>query len=220
MWNHSKSEGHDDYGLLVGEKAKKHAIVKELDELLEIKDNKVVLQFEVRTQKGIECGGAYLKYLRPQETGWRPEEFDNKALYSIMFGPDKCGSTDKVHFIFNHKNPKTGKYIEHHLKNAPSVPFDTLSHVYTAVLRYDNRLLILVDGEVKKKVNLLSYEHFDPPVIPPRTVPDPDDKKPEDWDEREKIADPDAKKPDDWDEDAPFEIKDDDAVKPEGKFVV
>ena len=32
----------------------------------------------------------------------------------------------------------------------------------------------------------------------------------------ERIPDPDAKKPDDWDEDAPLEIPDEDAVKPEG----
>eukprot|EP01018_Ginkgo_biloba_P010199 Gb_26425 [translate_table: standard] len=27
-----------------------------------------------------------------------------------MFGPDKCGATNKVHFIFHHKYPKTEKY--------------------------------------------------------------------------------------------------------------
>lgn len=30
---------------------------------------------------------------------------------------------------------------------------------------------------------------------------DPDDKKPDDWDQPEHIPDPDAKKPDDWDDD-------------------
>ncbi|RRT39980.1 hypothetical protein B296_00058776 [Ensete ventricosum] len=46
-------------------------------------------------------------------------------------------------------------------------------------------------------------------------VPDPDDKKPENWDERVKIPDSDAVKPDDWDEDASMEIEDEEAVKPE-----
>ncbi|RWW13054.1 hypothetical protein GW17_00023258, partial [Ensete ventricosum] len=45
--------------------------------------------------------------------------------------------------------------------------------------------------------------------------PDPDDKKPENWDERAKIPDSDAVKPDDWDEDASMEIEDEEAVKPE-----
>ncbi|XP_052175502.1 calnexin homolog 1-like [Diospyros lotus] len=216
VWKHEKSEGHDDYGLLVSEKARKYAIVKELEKPVELKDGTIVLQFETRFQNGLECGGAYLKYLRPQEAGWRSKEFDNESPYSIMFGPDKCGATNKVHFILKHKNPKSGEYIEHHLKYPPSVPSDKLTHVYTAILKPDNELQILIDGEEKKKTNLLTGEDFEPAIIPPKTIPDPDDKKPEDWDEREKIPDPDAVKPDDWDEDAPMEIEDEEAEKPEG----
>ncbi|KAK6153852.1 hypothetical protein DH2020_013491 [Rehmannia glutinosa] len=216
VWKHVKSEGHDDFGLLVSEKARKYAIVKELDDPVDLKDGTVVLQYEVRLQSGLECGGAYIKYLRPQEAGWIPKEFDNESPYTIMFGPDKCGATNKVHFILKHKNPKSGKFVEHHLKFPPSVPSDKLTHVYTAILKPDNELRILVDGEEKKKANFLSGDDFEPPLIPSKTIPDPDDKKPEDWDERAKIPDPDATKPDDWDEDAPMEIEDEEAEKPEG----
>lgn len=216
VWKHAKSEGHDDYGLLISEQARKYAIVKELDKPVDLKEKTVVLQYETRLQNGLECGGAYLKYLRPQEAGWVPKEFDNESPYSIMFGPDKCGSTNKVHFILKHKNPKSGEYVEHHLRFPPSVPSDKITHVYTAILTPDNELRILIDGEEKKKVNFLSADDFEPAIIPPKTIPDPEDKKPEDWDEREKIPDPNAVKPDDWDEDAPMEIEDEDAVKPEG----
>uniref|UniRef100_A0A0D6R4Y3 Calnexin homolog n=1 Tax=Araucaria cunninghamii TaxID=56994 RepID=A0A0D6R4Y3_ARACU len=215
VWKHEKSKDHEDYGLLVSEPARKYAIVKELSEAIDPKDGSVVLQYEVRLQNGLECGGAYLKYLRPQEAGWKSKEFDNEAPYSIMFGPDKCGATNKVHFIYKHKNPKSGEYVEHHLKYPPSVPSDKLTHVYTAIIKPDNELRILVDGEEKKKANLLT-DDFEPALIPPKTIPDPDDKKPEDWDERAKIPDPDAKKPEDWDEDAPMEIEDTEAEKPEG----
>ncbi|KAK9066337.1 hypothetical protein SSX86_013659 [Deinandra increscens subsp. villosa] len=217
LWNHSKSQGHDDYGLLVSEKARKYAIVKELNEPVDLNDHTIVLQFETRFQNGLECGGAYLKYLRPQDSGWSPKQFDNKSPYSIMFGPDKCGATNKVHFIVNHKNPKTGKHVEHHLSSPPVVPLDKMSHVYTAILRVpDNELRILIDGEEKKKAGFLSDEDFEPSLIPPKTVPDPDDKRPEDWDDVKRIPDPDAKKPDDWDEDAPMEILDEEAEKPDG----
>ncbi|KAG6410658.1 hypothetical protein SASPL_128723 [Salvia splendens] len=187
VWKHVKSEGHDDHGLLVGEKARKHAIVKPLDDPVVLKDKTVVLQFEVRLQNGLECGGAYIKYLRPQDAGWVPKGFDNESPYTIMFGPDRCGATNKVHFILKHKNPKSGNFVEHHLKFPPSVPSDKLTHVYTAILTPDNE-----------------------------TIPDPDDKKPEDWDERAKIPDPVATKPEDWDEDASLEIEDEEAEKPEG----
>ncbi|KAL2631672.1 hypothetical protein R1flu_016358 [Riccia fluitans] len=214
-WKHEKSEGHDDYGLLVSEKARKYGIAVDLPKTVDFKDGTVVLQYDLRLQSGLECGGAYLKYLLPQEAGWTPSKFDNSAPYSIMFGPDKCGATNKVHFIFRHKSPKTGEYIEHHLKSPPTPVNDKLSHVYTAVIYPNNTVKILIDGEEKKSADLLSRD-FEPAVIPPETIPDPEDKKPEDWDERAKIPDPEATKPDDWDESAPREIEDLEAEKPEG----
>ncbi|XP_024545410.1 calnexin homolog [Selaginella moellendorffii] len=213
-WKHEKSEGHEDYGLLVSEPAKKHGIAATLPKSVDLKDDVVVLQYDVRLQKGLECGGAYLKFLLPQEAGWTPGDFSNESPYSIMFGPDKCGATNKVHFIYKHKGPKSDKHIEHHLKYPPSPVADKLSHVYTAVIYPNNTLKILVDGKEEKSVDLLSSD-FEPAVIPPKTIPDPDDKKPEDWDERAKIPDPEATKPEDWDEDAPLEIEDVEAVKPD-----
>ncbi|MCO5568640.1 hypothetical protein L7F22_022339 [Adiantum nelumboides] len=47
-------------------------------------------------------------------------------------------------------------------------------------------------------------------------ISDPNDEKPDNWDERAKIPDPEAVKPEDWDEDAPYDIEDMDATKPEG----
>ncbi|KAL7604123.1 calnexin homolog [Lactuca sativa] len=216
VWNHSKSEGHDDYGLLVSEKARKYAIVKELEKPVEVNNRTVVLQFETRFYNQLECGGAYLKYLRPQESGWTPKQFDSNSPYSIMFGPDKCGSTEKVHFIVNTKFQKNGKYVEHHLTYPPKIPLDKMTHVYTAILKPDYEVSILIDGEEKKKVNILSPEDFHPPIVLPKTIPDYGEHKPEDWDDSKQIPDPDAKKPDDWDEDIPMEIPDEDAVKPKG----
>lgn len=52
-----------------------------------------------------------------------------------MFGPDKCGEDYKLHFIFRHKNPKTGEYEEKHAKK-PDVDLrtyytDKKTHLYT-----------------------------------------------------------------------------------------
>lgn len=44
---------------------------------------------------GLECGGAYLKLLRDNKK-LHAEEFSNASPYVIMFGPDKCGATNKV----------------------------------------------------------------------------------------------------------------------------
>ena len=43
----------------------------------------------------LECGGAYMKLLQ-ENAALHAEEFSNASPYVIMFGPDKCGSTNKV----------------------------------------------------------------------------------------------------------------------------
>lgn len=119
----------------------------------------------------------------------------------------------QLHFIFRHKNPKTGEYEEKHAKkptgNFQSVFDGKKTHLFTLVVRPDNSFEVFVDQASVSSGNLL--EDFTPPVNPPKEIDDPNDKKPEDWDEREKIPDPDAEKPDDWDEDAPAKIPDPDA---------
>lgn len=52
-----------------------------------------------------------------------------------MFGPDRCGQTNKVHFIFRHKNPVTGEWSEHHF-NAPPLPKLTkTTALYTLIVQ-------------------------------------------------------------------------------------
>ncbi|CAG8570301.1 25226_t:CDS:10, partial [Dentiscutata erythropus] len=186
----------DDKGLVMKSAAAHHAIS--------------ALKF----QDGLECGGAYLKLLTESEKGIQAVEFSDKTPYTIMFGPDKCGSTNKIHFIFRHKNPKTGEYEEKHLKSAPSASINKISTLYSLIVRPDNTFEIQVNNESVKSGNLL--EDFTPPINPPKEIDDPNDKKPSDWVDDPKIPDPSAKKPDDWDEDAPLEIPDEDATKPEG----
>jgi calnexin len=130
-----------------------------------------------------------------------------------MFGPDKCGATNKVHFIFRHKNPVSGEYEEKHLSAAPSARVSKLSTLYTLIVRPDQTYEIKINDDSVKSGSLL--EDFSPAVNPPEEIDDPNDSKPEDWVDTSRIPDPDASKPDDWDEDAPREILDMEASKPD-----
>ena len=86
----------------------------------------------------------------------------------------------QVHLILRHKSPKTGKIEEKHLQSPPFVETDSKTHVYTAILRASNNsYAVLVDGEEKKSGSL--FDDFEPPINPPETIPDPEDKKPSDW---------------------------------------
>eukprot|EP00172_Hildenbrandia_rubra_P002434 Plantae.Rhodophyta-Hildenbrandia_rubra.ctg3281.p1 GENE.Plantae.Rhodophyta-Hildenbrandia_rubra.ctg3281~~Plantae.Rhodophyta-Hildenbrandia_rubra.ctg3281.p1 ORF type:complete len:621 (-),score=163.38 Plantae.Rhodophyta-Hildenbrandia_rubra.ctg3281:1201-3063(-) len=202
-----------DKGLIIPLKARHYGISALVPGLSDLTKDDFVVQYEVRMDEGMTCGGAYLKL--PTSEFADPAAFDNSVRYSVMFGPDKCGSTDKVHFIFQSKNPKTGKFTEHHLKAPPSVPsgMGKTTHLYTLIVRKDKTFEILIDSESKKKGSL--DKDFEPPVQPLEEIDDENDTKPDTWVDVKKIADPDAKKPDDWDEDEPKEIPDEDATKPE-----
>uniref|UniRef100_A0A2D4NWS5 Calmegin n=1 Tax=Micrurus surinamensis TaxID=129470 RepID=A0A2D4NWS5_MICSU len=206
-----------DRGLVLKSVAKHHAISTMLTKPFIFDSTPLIVQYEVNFQDGIDCGGAYVKLLSISDD-LDLEYFYDKTSYTIMFGPDKCGEDYKLHFIFRHKHPKTGNYEEKHAKR-PDVDLkkiytDRKTHLYTLVLKPDNTFEVLIDQAVVSKGKLL--EDMIPPVNPPKEIEDPNDKKPEDWDERAKIPDPDAVKPDDWNEDEPPKIEDPDAVKPEG----
>ncbi|XP_076147899.1 calnexin [Alosa pseudoharengus] len=206
-----------DKGLVLKSRAKHHAISAWLLRPFTFDTKPLIVQYEVNFQNGIDCGGAYVKLLS-QTPDLNLDEFVDRTPYTIMFGPDKCGEDYKLHFIFRHKNLKTGEYEEKHAKKSDSdlrtYYTDKKTHLYTLVLNPDNTYEILIDQTVVNSGSLLT--DVTPPVNPPAEIEDPDDHKPEDWDERPKIQDPDAVKPEDWDEDAPAKIADEDAVKPDG----
>lgn len=207
----------DDIGLVLKSKAKHAAIAAHLTKPFTFTESKeLVVQYEVNMQEGQDCGGAYIKLLSMDQSE-DLTKFNDKTPYTIMFGPDKCGNDIKMHFIFRHVNPINGSITEKHCrkpKERVEEPFkDKLPHLYRLVVRADNTYEISIDHKVINFGSL--FTDFTPPVNPPSTIDDPEDKKPDDWDEREKINDPTAKKPDDWD-DAPPQIPDPNAVMPDG----
>ncbi|KAM3181434.1 hypothetical protein ACTXT7_014391 [Hymenolepis weldensis] len=206
-----------DYSLVLKSERKHHAIAVDLGRDFTFNEDEFVVQYEVRFIEGQTCGGAYIKLLS-SSPDLNLKNFYDKTPYTIMFGPDKCGSDNKLHFIFRHKNPKTDEFQEKHMQkvtaNLESFFTDKKTHLYTLVIRKNNSFDVYIDQSLIKSGNLLT--DFEPPVNPPAEIDDPEDKKPEDWDERERIPDLEAKKPDDWDESAPQFIIDEDAVMPSG----
>ncbi|KAG2785571.1 Calnexin [Phytophthora cactorum] len=204
-------------GLVLDKPARHYGLAVKLDEPLQVDGSdakkEMVVQYEVKLQKGLDCGGAYVKLLRQDEENQDYSAFSDSTPFVLMFGPDKCGTSDKVHLIFQHKNPVSGEYEEKHMMEAPGIKSDKDTHLYTAVIRDDNTFEMFVDQKSVKSGSLL--ENFLPPVVPEKEIDDPEDSKPDDWVDEKKIRDPNAVKPDDWDEDAPARIPDEEAVKPD-----
>ncbi|KAJ8902306.1 hypothetical protein NDN08_006713 [Rhodosorus marinus] len=200
----------DDTGLFVPAKANHYAISKKI-EFLDPENHDLVVQYQFRYDNYPTCGGAYLKlFAAPFD---KLAELDNSVPYSIMFGPDRCGAEAKVHFIFQQKNEKSGKFVEHHMKDPPSPSSDKSTHLYTVAVFKNMTFAVYVDNQKEKGGSL--FEEFEPPLQAPEEIPDPNDTKPKDWVDKKKIKDPNATKPDDWDENEPQLIEDPDAKKPD-----
>ena len=144
-----------------------------------------ILQFEMRASNNITCSGAYIKLF--SDDRFNPSILSNETVPFISFGPDICHKKNRVLFHFQHRNPSNGATVEKHLKITPMAINDNLNHLYTLVIRRNGSVTIMIDNTVKVTSNFL--DGFDPPIVPPRQIPDPNAQKPSDWDDREFIVD-------------------------------
>jgi len=217
-WGH-ETHKHDglvgDMGLVVSSPAKKHAVSTLFAAPFDPKaSGGLVVQYELQLKNRLQCGGAYIKLLSASKE-LSQDGFKAETPYTIMFGPDNCGTTNKVHFILRHRNPLSGEWEEKHLVGPPSPEVgDGATHLYTAIVGTDNSVKLLVDNKQVKTASLLSKTDFKPAVNPEKIIDDPADSKPEEWVDEPKMDDPESKKPDDWDEDAPPRIADPAEEKP------
>lgn len=84
-----------DKGLVAKTKAAHHAISAPFETVLDPAGKPLVVQYEVKFQKGGNCGGGYLKLL---EEGYASEgqDYNDKTPWIIMFGPDLTCPGTKV----------------------------------------------------------------------------------------------------------------------------
>merc|ERR550537_1112458 len=198
------NDAEADVGVQTSEDAKFYAISRGFDKFSN-EGKSVYIQFRVKFEQTIDCGGGYLKIFPSTLDG---EKMEGESPYNIMFGPDICGySTKKVHVIFGYK----GKNLL--TKKEIACKSDEVSHLYTLTINPDNTYQVDIDGEKEHSGSL--YDDFDfllpkminDPAISKASdwvdetmIDDPDDKKPDDWVEIKQIPDPDAEKPEDWDD--------------------
>jgi len=190
-----------DKGLQTSQDARFYAISSKFDKFSN-KGKDLVIQYTVKHEQNIDCGGGYLKVF--------PSSIDQKHMngdseYNIMFGPDICGSsTKRVHVIFTYK----GK--NHLIKKNIPCESDVYTHLYTLILHPDNTYEVQIDQKEVAKGNLA--EDWD--MLEAKEIKDPKASKPADWVDAKEIADPEDKKPEGYD-DIPAQIADKDATKPD-----
>lgn len=204
-WKHTAGEWHAnkrDKGIQTGQDAKFYGLSAPLDEEFDNAGKDLIIQYSVKHEQKLDCGGAYIKLLPP---GVDADSFGGDTKYNIMFGPDICGySTRKTHVIFNYEGENLLT------NNEPKCETDQLTHVYRLTVHPDNTYEVSIDGTKEKSGKLEDDWDF----LAPKEIKDPDQSKPGDWVDEKRIPDPEEAKPEGWD-DIPEEIPDPDAEKPE-----
>lgn len=194
-----------DQGIQTSQDAKFYQLSTKLEKSFSNEGKPLVLQYQVKHEQNIDCGGGYIK-LFPSDIV--PEKMNGDTPYHIMFGPDICGpGTKRVHAIFTYKGKNLLTKKDIRCKD------DEMTHLYTLIVNPDNTYEVRIDGSKVESGELEADWDFlapkkikDPEAKKPddwvdnAKMDDPEEKKPEDWDKPELIADPDAKKPDDWDD--------------------
>merc|ERR1712002_922397 len=162
-----------DQGLQTSEDAKFYQISAKTDESFSNEGKTLVLQFSVKHEQNIDCGGGYIKLFPADLT---PKEMDGDSPYYIMFGPDICGpGTKKVHVIFSYKGKNLLTKKDIRCKD------DEMTHLYTLIVKPDNTYEVRIDGDKVESGELEADWDF----LAPKKIKDPTAKKPEDWDDEE-----------------------------------
>ncbi|CDW52781.1 Calreticulin domain containing protein [Trichuris trichiura] len=190
----------DNMGIQTSQNARFYALSRKLDTIFDSRNKTFVLQYSVKHEQNIECGGAYIKVLSAETD---LNDFNELTPYYIMFGPDICGYERKIHVFFGYK----GKNLEIDRE----LPFeaDNFTHVYTLMIFSNLTYKVLIDQSVVRQGKLEDGWRF----LPQKFIKDPAAKKPDDWDMRKTIIDENDTKPEDWDK--PETILDPNAVKPD-----
>jgi len=193
-------DAEKDKGIQTSQDAKFYALSTEFKPFSN-KDKPIVVQFTVKHEQNIDCGGGYAKLF---DCSLDQANMHGDSPYHIMFGPDICGpGTKKVHVIFNYKDKN------HLIKKDIRCKDDVFTHLYTLIVNPDGTYEVLIDNESAQKGSLTDDWDF----LPPKKIKDPEVSKPDDWVDTAKIDDPEDVKPEDWEK--PEHIADPDASKPE-----
>lgn len=213
-WKHTAGEWHgdeDDKGIQTSEDARFYGISAPLSKpFTSGKGKDLVIQYTVKHEQDLDCGGAYIKLL-PGGKKFDSKKFGGDTPYSVMFGPDICGSSNRKTHVILHSNQKDENLL---VKKEVNCESDSLSHLYTLVVKPDNTFEVFIDnksvraGKLEDEFDFMEPKEIkDPKVSKPKDwvdkkkIPDPEDKKPEGYDDiLKEIPDPEAKKPDDWDD--------------------
>lgn len=192
-----------DTGIKTAKDARFYGLTAMMDEPFSSDGKDLVLQYTVKNEQKIDCGGMYIKLASASDQA----AFGGDTPYQIMFGPDICGTSSKrTHVIFNYPPKDENLLVDPEIK----CESDQVSHLYTLHIKSDATYEVFIDEKSKQAGSL--EDHWD--FLLPKEIKDPDQSKPADWVDEKKIPDPEDVKPEGYD-DIPAQIPDPEASMPD-----
>uniref|UniRef100_A0A5S6QV96 Calreticulin n=1 Tax=Trichuris muris TaxID=70415 RepID=A0A5S6QV96_TRIMR len=145
-------------GLQTTQDSRFYAVSRKFDNPLGNISKALVIQFSVKHEQKIDCGGAYIKLLSAKVN---QTDFHSDSPYYIMFGPDICADAKVLRIIFNYN----GTYFTWNQK--VSCKAGRLTHVYTLIIHHNLTYDVLIDLRVAKSGLLLEDFEFSDPISKP-----------------------------------------------------
>jgi calreticulin len=192
----------DNKGIQTTTDARFHGIIGKLDTPFVSTDKTLVLQYSVKNEQTLGCGGAYIKLLGGDVD---VDSFGGDTPYAVMFGPDKCGYNSRTHVIFTNKK---GENLL--VEREPRMETNQLTNFYTLIVKPDNTYEVRINNEEVQTGSL--YDDFQ--FLEPKQIKDPEQSKPTDWVDNAMMDDPNDVKPEGYD-DIPETIPEAGAEQPE-----
>ncbi|KAH7822754.1 putative Calreticulin CRP55 [Monocercomonoides exilis] len=190
-----------DFCLSTIEDKKYYQISCDMGKTFSTKDKDLIVAFTVKNQEETRFAGGYLK-LFPE--GIDQEQLNTQTPFYLMFGPDWNGKLNNMLRVLIRYNNRNFELRSHH-----ACPPDKNTYLYTFIIHPDWTYEIHLNDQLERKAPM--EEEFD--FVRPRLIPDPNAKKPDDWEDEMEIYDPSDRKPADWDQ--PMVVDDPTDVKPE-----
>lgn len=165
VWKHTAGEWYSDVndkGIQTSEKARFYGLSAKLSTPFVSSDKPLVIQYSVKHEQNLDCGGAYIKLL-PGGDSFDADSFGGDTPYAVMFGPDVCGTSNKKTHVIFHYDKKSENLL---VKKEVNTETDDLTHLYTLVLNPDNTYQVLIDNKSVRKGKL--EEDFD--FLPPKEI--------------------------------------------------
>eukprot|EP01022_Parablepharisma_sp_SALTPOND_P028523 TRINITY_DN71095_c2_g1_i1.p2 TRINITY_DN71095_c2_g1~~TRINITY_DN71095_c2_g1_i1.p2 ORF type:complete len:319 (+),score=24.74 TRINITY_DN71095_c2_g1_i1:53-958(+) len=134
--------GNFSKGLLTTTDMKYYVLSSKLPINIYLNSTPLVLQYSIKFEESVICGGAYIKLLKPD---FNPSKFGLETPALVTFGPEVCGTNNRIHILLDSNG--RGEIW----RKSPKAPTDKSTHFFTLALYPDGTYSLYVNCKIESK---------------------------------------------------------------------